>query len=111
MSEEIALATVAELRAALDAERTKCRTIEWAVRAWADDRGHPFASACATCTALYELAQGTYADPLLAELNAARAVVAAARDAVNGTLFEARGLLVHAVAEYDWALQGVKSDA
>jgi hypothetical protein len=47
---------------------------------------------------------------LLDELEAARAVVAAARVVLDAPLFEYRAALVKAIADYEWAVQGVKSE-
>lgn len=48
---------------------------------------------------------------LITELASARAVVAVARDACAASLFEHRGPLVKAIADYDWAVQkGASSD-
>lgn len=65
------------------AEEAKRRTIERAVRAW-DAHVWEWAGLgrCETCKALHDIAQGTYADPLLSELETARADAAALRRAV-----------------------------
>jgi hypothetical protein len=66
---------IAQQGRALEAERAARRQIERAIRAWADDSNHP-AMDCAECEALYDIARGTYTDPLLAELAQLRAALA-----------------------------------
>lgn len=79
-----ARAALAQERGATEAAHAKLRSIERAIRVWTEV-GHHFRwdKGCQECAALFAIAGGTYADPLLAELDAARAVVAAAQAALD----------------------------